>query len=209
MNASGCCTLRLNARSVLFLSSIVMYLSKTKIFPQRYRKVPVSAQAVVEFFFFLLSIEIAMIAGWCRIEALLFKLLECMSSGQQSMLYADMGGESLVEFLVTLLSFVAFVITATATGYTDVVSVVCRKAMNKLEEVIEKVRGKRNTDPCRICCSPPIEEAAAEGTAQVYDTRTPRRAARRPRSRDSTGYASYLEMHRRSPSSRRSSCRRR
>uniref|UniRef100_A0A023EKP2 Putative secreted protein n=1 Tax=Aedes albopictus TaxID=7160 RepID=A0A023EKP2_AEDAL len=211
INAAGCCALRLNARSVMFLSSIVMYLSRTKVFPQRYRKVPLSAQAVVEFFFFLLAIEIAMIAGWCRIEALLFKIFECMSSGQQSMLYADMGGESLVEFVVTLLSFIAFVITATATGYVDSFSGVYQKAVDKLGEVVEKVRGRRrDEDPDRLCCLPcPAEAEHDEVTAEVCDIRTPRRSTRRTRSRESTGYASYLEIHRRSPSARRQSCRRR
>lgn len=204
INQRGCCSLHLNARSVLFLSSVIMYLSRTKIFPQRYRKVPPTAQAVVEFLFFLLSIEIAMIAGWCRIEAMLFKIFECLSANQQSMLYIDMGGNNLVQFLVTVCSFLTFAITASATGYLDYASVITRKAMDKLEEVVERVRKRREGEICHVCCFPPTEEVEDDS----YE-RSPRRSQRRTRSRDSISCGSYLDIQPRASSSRRSSCRRR
>ncbi|XP_055597215.1 uncharacterized protein LOC129747191 [Uranotaenia lowii] len=117
--SEGCCSLELNFRTVLFLSSVIMFLSRCRIFPPRYRKLPESVKTLVEFIIFLLVIEMAMILLWCRIQTILFLIFDCLVTKQTAMMYADMGGHKLVVFLTTFLSVLTFVYTAMATGYVD------------------------------------------------------------------------------------------
>ncbi|XP_058829075.1 uncharacterized protein LOC131688668 [Topomyia yanbarensis] len=191
----SCCTVGPNLRSVLFLSSVVMYLSKTKIFPVRYRRVPLSAQAVAEFFIFLLVIEIAMVIVWCRIEALLFRLFQCLASRKYPVLYADMGGDSLVEFLITLCSMVTFVFTAIGTGYVSWGAQVYDKALGKLSEVITRARPQQAAVcPAHLCSTMELETDDSQ--------RIPRRSTRRMQHREF-----YDSSYERRPRRRRSSSR--
>lgn len=93
----------LNARNVLFLVSVVMYLSQTNfiVFPEL--QLPM-AQVIFQFVFFLLSIEIATIAVW-YIEALLIFI-----PGEPRVSWRQ-----LAQFVVAGSSLVLFVITARAT----------------------------------------------------------------------------------------------
>ncbi|XP_055632869.1 uncharacterized protein LOC129773296 [Toxorhynchites rutilus septentrionalis] len=134
------CSLNLNLRSILFLSSVFMYLSTTKIFPRRYRKVPLVAQGVVEFFIFLIAIEVAMIAIWCRLEVLLFKIFDCMAGSTESFLYNRIAGNNLAEFLVTLCSMVTFTLTAIGTGYAETTSGLCYAMFDKLDMMLKRLQ---------------------------------------------------------------------
>lgn len=162
------CSLSLNLRSVLFLSSVVMYLSTTRIFPRRYRKLPPVAMAVVEFFFFLLAIEFGMVVFWCRFEAFLFKVLDCLVASKSSVIYADISGDKLIELVLTLCSMLTFACTALATGYVSLGARVYDTIVEKLQRLTECVRQKQ--EPVRICpahmCRPVGEGEVREDTAQ-------------------------------------------
>ncbi|XP_055529408.1 uncharacterized protein LOC129721168 [Wyeomyia smithii] len=196
-----CCSVKPNLRSVLFLGSVAMYLSRTKIFPVRYRQVPLAAQAVAEFFVFLLTIEIAMIAVWCRIETFLFRLMECVASSEKAMLYRDMGGDRLVQFIVTLCSLITFAFTAIGTGYVSMGSRVYDRTVEKVERLFARVRPQSAAVP--IC---PVHLCQSTVLETDEEQRIPRRSPRSPQRRESFQMdSSFLNSRR----SRRSSSRRR
>ncbi|XP_039433058.1 uncharacterized protein LOC120415550 [Culex pipiens pallens] len=210
------CSLSLNLRSILFLSSVVMYLSTTRIFPRRYRKLPSVAMAVVEFFFFLLAIEFGMVVFWCRFEAFLFKVLDCLVASKSSVIYADISGDKLVEFVLTLCSILTFACTAIATGYVSLGARVYDTIAEKLQRLTECVRQKQ--EPQRICpehlCRPVVEgeDTAQSSTMGSSRNRSRSRAddefdeqpARALRARNRTiNYSEFARRTRRSSSRRR------
>uniref|UniRef100_A0A1Q3G5F0 Putative conserved plasma membrane protein n=2 Tax=Culex tarsalis TaxID=7177 RepID=A0A1Q3G5F0_CULTA len=211
-----CCSLSLNLRSVLFLASIVMYLSTTRIFPRRYRKLPSVAIAVVEFFCFLLAIEFGMVVFWCRFEAFMFKMLDCLVASRTSSptLYADISGDKLVEFVLTLCAFLTFICTAIATGYVNLGAQVYDTIIEKLQGLAERVR-PRPVCPAHLC--QPVDEGEGSEDATEFSmrnsrTRSPSRAddefgeqpGRRLRARSRTvNYSGFARRTGRSSSRRR------
>ncbi|KAL5278106.1 hypothetical protein ACFFRR_003012 [Megaselia abdita] len=105
--------------SWLFVTSVFMLLLDNDIIPVRYRCISTICQTLAEAFIFLVITEFSTLVLWCNIEKVAFTVVKYVLSESSSTLYMDLGGDSFVGFIITIISVFTLCNAAIATGYYD------------------------------------------------------------------------------------------